>query len=245
MASSSKLMGRAASRLKGAIDYVAFWVRRRIFAWMYIRGGGLEVGALHLPLPVSPHVRVRYVDRMDIPELRKHYPELADRKLVPVHVIDDGEKLGSQPDESVDFIIVNHVIEHTEDPIGTIANHLRVIRPGGVLYLGVPNRHRTFDIDRQPTPLEHLVRDYHEDPKWSRNLHLEEWARFVLKVPDEKIPTRVSELDAENYSIHYHVWDPDEFEAMLEYARKVAGLPFQLEALRPNSHEFVVVLRRD
>jgi SAM-dependent methyltransferase len=102
-------------------------------------------------------VTVRYVDRLDLAALRRQYPELAREELVEVDVIDDGETLESQPDASADFIIANHFIEHAEDPLGTLASHLRVLRPGGILYLAVPDRRRTFDADRDPTSLEHIV----------------------------------------------------------------------------------------
>jgi SAM-dependent methyltransferase len=209
-----------------------------------VRGSGLEIGALGAPLRVSRYVRVRYVDRMDIADLLSETPELLTKRLVPVDVVDDAEKMSSQSDETADFIIANHVIEHTEDPLGTIASNLRVIRPGGVLYLGVPNRRRTFDIDRQPTPLEHLIRDHEDGPSWSRHAHLEEWAQFVLKSPADRLLDRVRRLDEEKFSIHYHVWDEREFLEMLEYARGVAAMPFEIEAIHPNSHEFVVILRR-
>src|SRR5262245_25200764 len=71
-------------------------------------GEGIEIGGLHIPLRVPGGVRLRYVDRMPVEELRKHYPELANEKLVPVHVIDDGEKLATFARESQDFIIANH-----------------------------------------------------------------------------------------------------------------------------------------
>ncbi len=56
-----------------------------------------------------------------------------------VDVVDDGESLQDHlPDVSADFIIANHFIEHTQDPLGTLAAYLRVLRTGGVLYLPDP-----------------------------------------------------------------------------------------------------------
>ncbi len=187
---------------------------------------------------------MRYVDRMDLRELHDHYPELPVKKLVEVDLVDDGERLASQPDCSADFIIANHFIEHTEDPIGTLANHLRVLRPGGILYLAVPDRRRTFDADRQPTPLAHVVQDHEQGPAWSRRSHQEEWARLVEKVPESEVSARASLLEDSDYSIHFHVWAPWEFRALLDYARQERGLAFALEALEHNEHEFIVVLRR-
>jgi SAM-dependent methyltransferase len=181
---------------------------------------------------------------MDVAGLHSHYPELPLEKLVPVDLIDDGETLSSQPDASADFIIANHFIEHTEDPLGTLANHLRVIRPGGVLYLAVPDRRRTFDAARAPTPVEHLVADHVEGPGRSRRGHLEEWALLVEDVVPDEAAARIDALQQSNYSIHFHVWTPDEFKELLEHARTNEGLPFTLEALEVNGHEFIAILRR-
>jgi SAM-dependent methyltransferase len=220
-----------------------FRATRRRIASRYLHGSGLEIGALHRPLPLPTGATARYVDRLDSDGLREHYPELANNALVNVDIIDDGETLGTQPDSSADFIIANHFIEHTEDPLGALSNHLRVLKPGGILYLAVPDRRRTFDSDRPPTPLEHVIQDHREGPAWSRPIHLEEWARLVDKVPATEIPARVRALDQSNYSIHFHVWTPAEFTVLLEHARH-DGFPFEIEKLQSNDHEFIAILRR-
>jgi len=184
------------------------------------------------------------VDRMDVAGLRRHYPELAALDLVEVDVIDDGETLASQADGSADFIIANHFIEHTEDPLGTLENHLRVLRPGGVLYLAVPDRRRTFDADRSPTKIEHIVRDHRCGPGWSRTRHQEEWARLVDGVPEEEVARRVRDLEREDYSIHFHVWDPGEFAQLLDHARSEEGLPFRITSITENGDEFIAILQR-
>jgi predicted SAM-dependent methyltransferase len=218
--------------------------RRRRLARRYLKGDGLEIGALHYPLWVPSGVRVRYVDRMDVADLHSHYPELPVHKLVAVDVIDDGEKLSSQEDCSADFIVANHFIEHTEDPLETLANHLRVLRPGGVIFMAVPDRRRTFDERRVPTPLEHIVQDHVEGPARSRREHQEEWARLVEEVPESDVAARVEELEREDYSIHFHVWAPWEFRALLDYARGEGRLPLAVEELQNNEHEFIAILRR-
>jgi SAM-dependent methyltransferase len=223
---------------------LGFARRRRRLSQRYLQGAGIEIGALHRPLPVAAGVTVTYVDRMGVAALREHYPELGDAPLVEVDVIDNGETLGAQPDACADFVIANHFIEHSEDPIGTLANHLRVIRPGGILFLAVPDRRRTFDADREPTPLEHIIRDHREGPAWSRSTHQREWAELVEKVPAGELDERVRWLEEHDYSIHFHVWDRAEFRELLVYARDVEGLPFALEELVANDHEFIAILRR-
>jgi hypothetical protein len=43
-----------------------------------LRGSGIEIGALNLPMVLPAGVSVRNVDRMTVPELRAHYPDLDD-----------------------------------------------------------------------------------------------------------------------------------------------------------------------
>jgi SAM-dependent methyltransferase len=134
--------------------------RRRRIAKRYLSGEGIEIGALHNPLPVPRSARVRYVDRLPVSELRAQYPELEQEPLVQVDILDDGERLAMIADSSIDFVIANHFLEHTQDPVGTLLNAFRVLRPEGILYLAVPDKRHTFDRDRAVTPLGHVLRDF-------------------------------------------------------------------------------------
>jgi len=215
---------------------------RNALAKEYLAGDGVEIGALHRPLPMPPRARVRYVDRMSVDGLRRHYPELGSLNLVEPDIIDDGERLGTIADGSLDFVVANHFIEHTEEPLATIANQLRVLRPGGVIFMAVPDKRHTFDLDREVTTIEHLARDHREGPAVSRAGHYEDWARHVDRAVD--VPARARELMEQGYSIHFHVWTSEAFAELLEYARREERLPFVVEELVPNGHEFIVVLRR-
>jgi SAM-dependent methyltransferase len=232
----------AAGRLAGS-ERRRHAVRLRL-AHDHLHGDGVEIGALHQPLPVPMGTTVRYIDRMSVAGLREHYPELADLELVEIDVIDDGERLGTLADGSQDFVIANHFIEHTQDPIGTLANHLRVLRPGGILYLAVPDQRHTFDRDRPLTELDHLLRDHAEGPQWSRAGHFDEWARLVVALSGQAAVDRARELEAMDYSIHFHVWRPETFTELVLHCRDALDLPLEVEAMRRNGHEFVVVLRR-
>ena len=215
--------------------------RRRALSDRYIRGSGVEVGPLHQPLPVPATATVRYVDRMPTDELRRQYPELSEYDLVEPDVVDDGETLGAFADASLDFVIANHFIEHCQNPVSALENHLRVLRPGGVLYMAVPDKRRTFDRDRPTTPLEHLVRDYELGPAWSHRAHFEEYARLVDKADDPR--AHADELIVKDYSIHFHVWTPDTFRALLDDCRERLGFAFAVEEFVENDFEFIAVLR--
>src|SRR5215212_9014533 len=73
--------------------------RERV-AEMYLKGEGIEIGALHNALKTPESARVRYVDRMSVSELKKQYPELEGEELVEVDILDDGERLEKLEDSS-------------------------------------------------------------------------------------------------------------------------------------------------
>ncbi|MGQ4649221.1 methyltransferase domain-containing protein [Lyngbya aestuarii] len=219
-------------------------VLRRQIAKYYLSGKGIEIGPLHSPLDVPNNAKVSYVDRMSVADLRKQYRELVNYELVEIDIIDDGETLSSIANESMDFVIANHMIEHCQDPIGTLKSWLRVLKNDGILYIAVPDKRYTFDQARPVTSLEHLIRDHTEGSEWSMYSHFEEWTRLVNKVPEEQVAASVQHLIDINYSIHFHVWTQIEFLEFLLCCRNKLNFTFQIELLQKNSLEFIVILSK-
>lgn len=209
----------------------------------FLRGSGLEIGALHNPLTVPSVATVTYVDRMSTPDLLKEYPDLAGTPLVTVGVVDDGETLATVADASQDFLIANHFLEHTQDPIGTLGRFFAVLKPGGTLYLTLPDKRFTFDAPRPVTPLQHLRDDHARGPERSRRQHFEEYAAAVHHLTD---PAAIAEhadyYERIGYSIHFHVWDQP---AMMEFLLAMrTELGFDIPLMRANAHEVIFVLRK-
>ncbi len=219
------------------------YVRKKL-AKKYLLGNGLEIGALHLPLEVPKTASVKYVDRKSVEDLRKIYPELNSYELSPVDIIDDGEKLVTIPLASQDFIIANHFIEHCEDPIGTILNHLSRLKSGGILYLGVPDKNKTFDKNRKLTDLSHIIRDFEKGPEVSRLEHYREWSKYVSVVSPEYIENHARLTMQSGYSIHYHVWRQAEFYDLLEYIRTHMKPEFTIQETAQCANEFIFILRK-
>jgi SAM-dependent methyltransferase len=218
-------------------------LRRADIARAYIRGAGIEIGALHRPLRVPAGTRVTYVDRLWTPGLRMHYPELARHRLAPMDVVDDGERLGQFGDATQDFVIANHFLEHCQDAIGAIRNFFRVLKTNGVLYLAVPDGRYTFDSRRPVTPLAHLVRDHEEGPEWSRRQHFEDWARYVQGAEEPaEIARQAAYLMSTDYSIHYHVWTQRELQELLAFVRR--RQPFDVELFLKRKYEVVAVVTK-
>lgn len=75
---------------------------------------------------------------------------------LPVDIVAPGDAI-PLPDSSVDFVISSHVIEHFPDPIKTLKEWQRLVRPGGYIYVIAPHKERTFDKDRPRTTLAELI----------------------------------------------------------------------------------------
>jgi SAM-dependent methyltransferase len=219
-------------------------IDRETIAHKYLSGNGIEIGALHTPLKTPKETRVKYLDRLPVAELRAQYPELAEYNLIEPDIIADGELLNGVVDASQDFVIANHFIEHCQNPLLALSNMFRVLKDNGILYLAVPDKRYTFDIDRPVTPLNHLLRDFNEGPEWSRRQHFEEWTRLVDKVSEVEVDKHVSALMEKDYSIHFHVWTQKDLLELVSALRENLNLSFDVELFLKQEGECVFVLRK-
>ncbi len=222
-------------------------LNRYSIARHYLAGEGIEIGALHNPLPVEPGTaRVKYVDRMPVEELYRQYPELKTLPLVPVDIVADGEKLETISDESQDFVIANHFIEHCQSPLLALENMLRVLRRDGIVFMAVPDKRYTFDKNRPVTTVDHLLRDYYEGPLWSRHDHFREWVRLVENISDqEELEKKVDHLLNIDYSFHYLVWTKCELDELLLVLIDKLKFPMEVEfSMLRREGESIFILRK-
>jgi SAM-dependent methyltransferase len=233
-----RFVGRMVSLLDTFPD-----LQRRSLIRSYIKGRGIEIGALHRPLRVSTQAKVTYVDRLWVPGLQQQHPELASYELAKVGVVDDIERLTRFPDESQDFVIANHLLENCQNPIGALLNFLRVLKRGGVLYLAVQDDRYTINGTRPVTSLEHMLQDLERGPEWSKQQHLEEWTRLVNGVQEaDEVAEQVSTLMKIDYRIQYHVWTQLELLQMLLLVRN--KLSFEIEVFLKRNKEVLIILRK-
>ncbi len=217
--------------------------RRRV-SRRFLRGSGLEIGALHSPMHVKRGVQVCYVDRLSTAELRREYAEWSHAAFVEVDLIDDGEILAKVADASQDFVIASHMLEHCENPIGTLRRHLSKLKPGGRLLYIVPDRRGGFDSERPLTTFEHVVRDDQEGPEGSRWEHYLEFSQLANRSPEDQVESIARQMMEAHASIHFHVWEDSTFRDFLEGAAAMLDASFEIVHFELNHAEVISVLEK-
>ena len=218
---------------------------RRALAARFLRGAGLEIGALQRRFEAPDRCSVTYVDRMAlVADLLTHYPELDGHPLQPPDLIDDGETLAKIESSTQDFVIANQFLEHCENPIQTRLRFMRVLKDDGILYMAVPDKRFTFDFDRPVTP----------SPSWSTpsatavaatvKACTSNGRRTWPRRHRRRRPLLPKSCWAEQYSIHFNVWALPELLEFVARCKAKFGLPFGLEWLVCSENEVILILRK-
>lgn len=204
----------------------------RAAGYELLQGEGLEIGGFENPAPLAPRCRVRNCDLWSPDEARSRFPELAAKPLPSVdhHVNLDGGGLWMMPPLSQDFIVCNHVLEHLADPIGALAEFIRVVRPGGHLVLAVPDHRYTADRVASPTPWIRLRSRYLHR---KRTAQPEDYAAVHPRMPGESDSAYLSRLS--DFAVrheHLNVWDSRSFIEFLESSWRLLGATASLEHIK-------------
>ncbi len=190
----------------------------KVAAWLPRGGIGTEIGPGTSPLPgLEP--RPIYLDCFKSfgaePNLADYYGHAC---RLPFH------------DHSLDYVIASHVLEHVANPVAALAEWHRVVRPGGILYLVVPDRRTTWDQPRALTPVAHLLDDYERGTTACDATHVDEfaqgidWTRFNPATPPAEVPAARAELArgmheavarGEDINIHFHTFEPSNLRELL------------------------------
>lgn len=159
------------ARLWHPAHLVDLWRRREAVAFVRSWLGGLEGVEVGGSSNNDFGLRVVNVDRYpsDDTVYKQHERDL-EGWVRRVDVVASGDGLPFA-DDSHDFVFASHVLEHIPDPIGALEDWTRVARRWVVVVL--PHRDRTFDRDRDLTPVSELLHRHRsgftsdEDRHWS------------------------------------------------------------------------------
>jgi len=217
---------------------------RQGLAQKFLRGSGVEIGALQRKLELPASCKVRYVDRMGMADLLHHYPELRGMPLQSPDIVDDGERLETLMAGALDFVIANHFFEHSENPVQTLVNLFRVLKPQGILFMAVPDKRYTFDSSRPSTSFESLKRTYQSGERSDKRALYDEWVEFVERNESDKRAERADELYKTKYSIHFNVWTADELLVFLIRVRHELGIRFHISSAVCSDNETILLLEK-
>jgi SAM-dependent methyltransferase len=133
----------------------------------------------------------------------------------------DGTDLGPIPDQSYEFVLSSHNLEHIANPLKALYEWIRVLKPNGYLILVLPDRHRTFDRFRDVTRLDHMIEDFRNQTAESDTTHYQEvidkhdlsWDGSDAAEHRQRVLS-----NATLRCIHHHVFDHQNARALMEYA---------------------------
>lgn len=163
------------------------------------------------------------------------------RKRPGRQFVAEASNLAMVGDDSFDFVLSSHCIEHLANPLGALAEWTRILRPDGVLALVVPHKDATFDHRRPITSLQHLLDDRDHRTSEDDETHLDEWLRLIdlsraPGVEDQASFEARSRRNVENRCIHHHVFDTRLVLEMLTEAN------LQVRAVQPMLPCHIIVI---
>lgn len=197
----------------------------------YLKDSGLEIGPGPHPWPVTEGTKVTYIGNEKRPN--EH-----------LDVVDDGELLITIDDNSQDFVVSSHVLEHFPSPLNALETWYRVLKSGGYVVMAVPNKDETFDKPRRITPLNELVSAYNTElgRRWFGVRQWLEWGKLFHKLEGDELSNWVDLNMSQNKNIHFPVWDPPTYKEFIDHACKLLG--FELVEHHHVGFEFLTVLRK-
>jgi SAM-dependent methyltransferase len=134
------------------------------------------------------------------------------RKPPGTQWIREANSLVGIANETYDFVLSSHCLEHIANPLSALREWRRVVKPAGYLLLIVPDSAKTFDHRRPVTKIEHLLDDQQLRTGEDDLSHLNE----ILELHDLKRDPHAGTAaqfreralrNVENRCLHHHVFD--------------------------------------
>jgi SAM-dependent methyltransferase len=135
---------------------------------------GLEIGPFYSPVaPKAYGWKTTVIDFQDGEALRadarRHSVEairMRAKQIEDVDIVWRGEPLDelalSRKPDGYDYFIASHVIEHAPDLLGFFQQVARLLRPGGIVSLAVPDMRKCFDVLKPPSSMREVLAAYRE-----------------------------------------------------------------------------------
>ena len=197
------------------------------FVPKHLKGLGVEIGAYESPVPgIDPIYVDKFAEFAGKPCRADYFGEAIDLPFL---------------DDSLDYLVASHVLEHSANPVGVLAEWYRVLKPSGIAYIIVPDKRQTWDRGRPDTTLEHMVDDYLKNTTDCDPTHIDDFV-FGIDWKDFAETTDEAELEAlkqshaasyreqiergDEINIHFHVFTPGNFRSLISDAPQKGDIPY-------------------
>lgn len=136
--------------------------------------------------------------------------------------IAEASDLSMITDNSYQFLLSSNCLEHVANPIKALFEWRRVVQPGGVIVLVLPNKISNFDHRRPTTSLAHLIEDFKNNTSEHDLTHLDE----ILSLHDLSLDPPAGNLQQfrersldnfKNRTLHHHVFDRQVIQDLLSF----------------------------
>ena len=216
------------------------------------RSIGLEIGACDKPTVPKDGGLCRYADFRSANQMVSMWGLDPESVCHVDYVIRRSLTLPEQITDRFDYVIACHVLEHVPDPIGYLFELSGLLNPNGTVFLAIPDKRITADINRPSTTIDHLIMDFHDRCRYPSVEHIMDFHRHWIAL-ETGTPLHIK--DVYNYAqefyesgeadVHCHVWDDrlfrEQFQTLSD-AKMLGNL--ELTAFQntpPGFNEFVAV----
>lgn len=228
-------------------------VRRELARQLH--GHGVEFGPGCHPLPLGPFVEsIRYCDAFTRDEFAAHFPEVEQETKGfpdPIDFVLDFDKewfVDRVGEGTLDFVVANHVLEHLVNPIRFLEQCCKLLRDGGILFVGQPDKRRMFDRDRRRTPLADVVTRYENNEVVLSEARIIEYVNQVdqPETPFTKdSPGYAEEIERHRRrSLHVNIWLADDLIELFQHLGLRLGMPWELLDGVMTDEEFLLIFRK-
>lgn len=161
--------------------------KEKDFPIFFCKGKGLEVGAMDCPYQFPTDCKVDYADIYDDKKLEKILNKIPGNRFYKNKIVNPKYILKPNKyefdeifDSEYDFVFSSHSLEHSPNPVNSLVEQIRIIKPNGIVYCIIPNKNYTYDRLRRTTDSKVLIEKYE-----SKNFDItEEEALDVIRNTD-------------------------------------------------------------
>ena len=263
-------LAAAAPAASVAASRPALTRQQKLLQYANLQGRGLEIGASFSPvLTKADGYNIEILDHASQEELIAKYKDsgVDVSRIEPVDYIWTGQPLDELigRTDHYDYIIASHVIEHTPDMVAFFQQCERLLKPGGVLALAVPDERYCFDALRPVSPTGDVLQAHRErrsrhtagavfdhfstiafldgEPSWHK---ASQGSLALLHTFDEAVERYEAAMQSDDY-IDVHNWrfTPASFR-LIVHDLNCLGLTRlrEMEPVEPEGMEFLVVLEK-